>query len=336
MSQFLNFRIILAAHVYSCPFWLAIDIQSITSIQTCMLLSISLSVYRIKYFPFDSQTCPLKFNSQNVPAEKVLLKAGVGILSGELSSSEWHAEAFNGTHRTFNEKNILSNRPLLPFSQVRFCLYLTRYSRYYVMLLIVPSTILNLMTLMTFFSPPDSGERISLSISMIVGLTVFQLLVADMLPATRGNDNPILGSYLTGNFILAVVAIPFSLFTANIIYNNPTKTSLTKKVLDAIMPVMYLLKLLKKPGKRIATVTSVDESVKRADSLTPVDVIDGEPIRRTGRKEERRGTENDLSGEQRQALFFKVCYFNEGFQTTHRVDIFLGILYLKICDQYCR
>ncbi|XP_071834774.1 uncharacterized protein [Apostichopus japonicus] len=232
---------------------------------------------RIKYFPFDSQVCQLKFNSGNIPAEKLLLKAGVAIMSPALSSSEWQVLAMNGTERIFYEDDVISNRPMLPYSQVRFCLYLKRHPRHYILLLIIPSTILNLMTIMTFLSPADSGERMSLSVSMILGLTVFQLLVADMLPVTEGRDNPILSNYLTGNFVLSVLAIPCSLYSVNVMcsYDNNVKTN---QILAGIMYFMRFFGILKKPKKMSAKVT-VDEFL-RQDSLPCDDVINGRPDER--------------------------------------------------------
>ncbi|PIK38393.1 putative neuronal acetylcholine receptor subunit beta-2-like isoform X2, partial [Apostichopus japonicus] len=243
----------------------------------------------IKYFPFDSQVCQLKFNSGNIPAEKMLLKAGVAIMSPALSSSEWNVLAMNGTERIFYEDDVISNRPMLPYSQVRFCLYLKRHPRHYVLLLIIPSTILNLMTIMTFLSPADSGERMSLSVSMILGLTVFQLLVADMLPVTEGRDNPILSNYLTGNFVLSVLAIPCSLYSVNVMcsYDNNVKTrrSLTNQILAGIVHVMHFFGILKKPKKMSAKVT-VDEFL-RQDSLPCDDVINGRPDERKDKTENR-------------------------------------------------
>lgn len=187
----------------------------------------------------------------------------------------------NGSQRIFNEIDVISNRPLLPFSQVRFCLHLTRYPRYYVILLIVPSTILNIMALMTFFSPPDGGERISLSISMILGLTVFQLLVADMLPVTREEDTPVLSVYLISNFLLAVLAIPFSLFTVNLVYSDITSSkreTLLHKIVSLMIPTLCFLKLLKKTDKMTGKVSDQPRPVKFITLKSPGNDTRSNPI----------------------------------------------------------
>lgn len=167
--------------------------------------------------------CVVKFNSVNVPAEKMTLIAGSSVLGVDSSSMEWEAIELNNTDTIFQVSGIVGNRKSIGFSQVKFCLYLRRFPDYYVTLLIVPSIVLNVMATLTFLSPPEGGERISLTVSMILGLSVFQLLIADILPNTR-EDAPILGTYLTANFILAVCSIPFSLLTVNLIYDSDKST----------------------------------------------------------------------------------------------------------------
>ncbi|KAJ8032464.1 Neuronal acetylcholine receptor subunit alpha-9 [Holothuria leucospilota] len=176
---------------------------------------------RIKYFPFDTQVCQLRINTRNIPVEKLSLNVGASVLGADVSSSEWEAIELNATSETFQDSGIVANRQYVTYPRLRFCLFLRRYSSYYVSLLIIPSIVLNVMASMTFLSPPDSGERISLSVSMILGLSVFQLLVADILPVTR-EDTPIISTYLTGNFLLAIFSIPFSLVTVNIVYDPTT------------------------------------------------------------------------------------------------------------------
>lgn len=40
------------------------------------------------------------------------------------------------------------------------------------------------LTILSFYLPPDSGERISLVITNLLAMTVFMLLVADIIPPT--------------------------------------------------------------------------------------------------------------------------------------------------------
>lgn len=52
------------------------------------------------------------------------------------------------------------------------------------------------LTLMSFYLPPESGERISLVITNLLGIAVFMLIVAEILPPTS-NEVSILSIFFT-------------------------------------------------------------------------------------------------------------------------------------------
>ena len=53
------------------------------------------------------------------------------------------------------------------------------------------------LTLLSFFLPPDSGERITLVITSLLAMTVFMLIVAEIMPATS-EVIPLISIYYTG------------------------------------------------------------------------------------------------------------------------------------------
>ena len=53
------------------------------------------------------------------------------------------------------------------------------------------------LALLSFFLPPDSGERITLVISNLLAMTVFMLIVAEIMPATS-EVIPLISIYFTG------------------------------------------------------------------------------------------------------------------------------------------
>ncbi|KAJ8026592.1 Neuronal acetylcholine receptor subunit alpha-7 [Holothuria leucospilota] len=106
-----------------------------------------------------------------------------------------------------------------PYIASNFFIFLQRDPRYYVNSIIIPSTVMCLLALATFLAPPDGGERISLGVSMVLGLTVFQLLIADTLP-TSSKQSPILSNYLSVNFLMSCMVVPFSLININIAYRE--------------------------------------------------------------------------------------------------------------------
>ncbi|XP_071830859.1 acetylcholine receptor subunit alpha-type unc-38-like [Apostichopus japonicus] len=172
----------------------------------------------IRYFPFDTQICAYYFVPENQEVDKLNLTSSEVSYPSTLLSSEW--EHINTTilNELYPFENYLDDEDALLVSFATIHVILKRDPRYYITTLIIPSTLLCLMSFATFLAPPESGERISLGVSMVLGLTVFQLLVANTLPASK--NPPILSEYLTTTFIISCLAVPFSLFNINIAYGE--------------------------------------------------------------------------------------------------------------------
>jgi len=49
---------------------------------------------------------------------------------------------------------------------------------------------------LVFFLPPESGEKVSLSVTVLLAMTVYQLLIAETIPATS-EVIPLIGEYYT-------------------------------------------------------------------------------------------------------------------------------------------
>lgn len=55
---------------------------------------------------------------------------------------------------------------------------------FYAVSLLLPSVFLMVMDIVGFYLPPDSGERVSFKITLLLGYSVFLIIVSDTLPAT--------------------------------------------------------------------------------------------------------------------------------------------------------
>lgn len=55
---------------------------------------------------------------------------------------------------------------------------------FYTVNLLLPSIFLMVMDVVGFYLPPDSGERVSFKITLLLGYSVFLIIVSDTLPAT--------------------------------------------------------------------------------------------------------------------------------------------------------
>ena len=79
-----------------------------------------------------------------------------------------------------------------PHDHARYTLHLTRHSDFYVTNMMVPAAFLTLLMLAGFWLHPDSGEKISFTVTNLLALVLFQQLVVDRMPPT-GEPMSILG-----------------------------------------------------------------------------------------------------------------------------------------------
>lgn len=70
------------------------------------------------------------------------------------------------------------------FPDITFNITLRRKTLFYTVNLIIPCVGISFLTVLTFYLPSESGEKISLCISILLSLTVFVLLLNDLIPPT--------------------------------------------------------------------------------------------------------------------------------------------------------
>ena len=81
-----------------------------------------------------------------------------------------------------------------PYPDIAFSIHLTRKPSYYITNIIVPSLIITVLVVLGFILPVSSGEKVSLEITVMLAMSVFQLLVADHLPPSA-DSTPWIGKY---------------------------------------------------------------------------------------------------------------------------------------------
>ncbi len=83
-----------------------------------------------------------------------------------------------------------------PYPELAYSLVLKRRSAFYVAYLIVPCVFLSALSLLVFYLPAECGEKLTLAITNLLALVVFQQLVAESMPPS-GDDPPLLGMFLS-------------------------------------------------------------------------------------------------------------------------------------------
>ncbi|XP_046403893.1 neuronal acetylcholine receptor subunit alpha-7 isoform X4 [Ischnura elegans] len=171
----------------------------------------------ITWFPFDDQHCDMKFGSWTYDGNQldlVLNSEEGGDLSDFITNGEWHLLGMPGKKNTITYQCCPE-----PYVDVTFTIQIRRRTLYYFFNLIVPCVLISSMALLGFTLPPDSGEKLTLGVTILLSLTVFSLLVADVLPQTS-DAVPLIGTYF--NCIMFMVASSVVLTVVVLNYHHRT------------------------------------------------------------------------------------------------------------------
>ncbi|XP_070580489.1 neuronal acetylcholine receptor subunit beta-3-like [Ptychodera flava] len=157
----------------------------------------------ITFFPVDIQTCEIEFGLWMYADRQVKLMLPDEEVPQEnfITNSEWDIGAARG--RTIVK--VFSATPDR-YTSIIFDLRISRKPLYYTVNLILPCVLVAVLTVVVFALPSDSSEKVNLSISLLLTLYVFSILVAELLPPTS-NMIPYLTSYLIFNMVLIGVSV---------------------------------------------------------------------------------------------------------------------------------
>lgn len=124
-----------------------------------------------------------------------------------------------------------------PFYDVTLNLIIKRKPLYYVFNLILPCALISTLTLILFFLPPESGEKVGLGITVLLAMTVFLLLVAETLPATSDNI-PLLGQYFVATMFVTAMSLVSTCTVLNFFHRSPATSPMPRWVRIIILGYM--------------------------------------------------------------------------------------------------
>ncbi|KAG7235907.1 hypothetical protein INR49_001887, partial [Caranx melampygus] len=141
----------------------------------------------VRWFPFDVQRCDLKFGSWTYGGWSLDLQMIEADITGYIANGEWDLVEVPGRR---NERFYDCCKE--PYPDVTFTVVMRRRTLYYGLNLLIPCVLISTLALLVFLLPADSGEKISLGITVLLSLTVFMLLVAEIMPATSDSTRVVL------------------------------------------------------------------------------------------------------------------------------------------------
>ncbi|XP_015345532.1 5-hydroxytryptamine receptor 3A isoform X2 [Marmota marmota marmota] len=214
------------------------EVQNYKPLQ--VVTACSLDIYN---FPFDVQNCSLTFtswlhtiNDINISLwrlpEKV--KSDKSIF---MNQGEWELLGVLPQFRKFTMESSDC------YAEMKFYVVIRRRPLFYAVSLLLPSIFLMVMDIVGFYLPPDSGERVSFKITLLLGYSVFLIIVSDTLPATA-IGTPLIGVYFVVCMALLVISLAETILIVRLVHKQdlqqPVPTWLQHLVLERITWLLCL------------------------------------------------------------------------------------------------
>uniref|UniRef100_A0A915DNN7 Nicotinic acetylcholine receptor alpha subunit n=1 Tax=Ditylenchus dipsaci TaxID=166011 RepID=A0A915DNN7_9BILA len=129
------------------------------------------------------------------------------------------------------------------YVEVNYFLVLRRKPLFYTVNLVFPCVGISFLTVLVFYLPSDSGEKVSLSINILVALTMFFLLLIEIIPA-NSISLPFVGKYLLFTMILVTLSVLITVVSLQFHWRKPTTHTMSNWIktmfLDFLPRVLWM------------------------------------------------------------------------------------------------
>merc|ERR1711993_21516 len=157
-----------------------------------------------------------------------------------------------------------------PYLDITFNITMRRKTLFYTVNLIIPCMGISFLTVLVFYLPSDSGEKVTLCISILLSLTVFFLLLAEIIPPTS-LAVPLLGKYLLFTMLLVTFSIFITVGVLNIHFRSPATHKMSPWVRNTFLVVLPKLLLMRRPHYSPRYSVEFDDTPKQPETNNYLD-----------------------------------------------------------------
>ncbi|XP_055344195.1 acetylcholine receptor subunit alpha-like 1 [Paramacrobiotus metropolitanus] len=221
----------------------------------------------VRYFPYDKQNCTLKFGSWTYDQTLVdleperdyvgdALRIQYGMDLSEFKRSiEWDVMQT----QAWRDRVVYSYGP---YVDIKFEFIIRRKPLFYTVNLMIPCVLISFLTVFVFYLPCDSGEKVTLCISILLSLTVFVLLLAEIIPPTS-LAVPLMGRYLLFTMVMVTCSIVFTIIVINIHFRNPATHNINPVIRAIFIDYLPKLLLIERPTMKDGEDTEHETAAER-------------------------------------------------------------------------
>ncbi|CAF4804356.1 unnamed protein product [Rotaria sp. Silwood1] len=165
-----------------------------------------------------------------------------GQLDAYVKSAEWDLEDFSAT----NNRTKYDCCPNV-YPYVLYTIQIRRRSLYYFTNIVVPCFLISCMTLLGFLLAPDSGEKLTLQVTILLTVVMFSLLLSEIMPPSS-NAIPIITIYFMCIMIMSAVSVVASVIVISLHFRNSKNYTMPLWVRKYICNYLAWLLFMKRPN----------------------------------------------------------------------------------------
>uniref|UniRef100_A0A8B9ILK2 Cholinergic receptor nicotinic alpha 1 subunit n=2 Tax=Anatidae TaxID=8830 RepID=A0A8B9ILK2_ANSCY len=202
------------------------------------------------------QNCSMKLGTWTYDGTVVVInpESDRPDLSNFMESGEWVMKDYRGwKHWVY-----YACCPDTPYLDITYHFLMQRLPLYFIVNVIIPCLLFSFLTGLVFYLPTDSGEKMTLSISVLLSLTVFLLVIVELIPSTS-SAVPLIGKYMLFTMVFVIASIIITVIVINTHHRSPSTHTMPhwvrKIFIDTIPNIMFFSTMKRpsrdKPDKRI-------------------------------------------------------------------------------------
>ncbi|XP_056315176.1 neuronal acetylcholine receptor subunit alpha-4 [Danio aesculapii] len=197
----------------------------------------------VTFFPFDQQNCTMKFGSWTYDRSKIdLIRIADSVDQLDYwESGEW---LITSAVATYNVKKYECCSE--EYADITYSFIIRRLPLFYTINLIIPCLLISCLTVLVFYLPSDCGEKVTMCISVLLSLTVFLLLITEIIPSTS-LVIPLIAEYLLFIMIFIILSIIITVFVLNVHHRSPDTHSMPQWVRRFFLDVMPRFIFIQRP-----------------------------------------------------------------------------------------
>ncbi|KAK1165662.1 acetylcholine receptor subunit alpha-like [Acipenser oxyrinchus oxyrinchus] len=203
----------------------------------------------VTHFPFDLQNCSMKLGTWTYDGTSVVInpESDRPDLSNFMESGEWVMKDYRGwKHWVY-----YACCPTKPYLDITYHFLMLRLPLYFIVNVIIPCLLFSFLTGLVFYLPTDSGEKMTLSISVLLSLTVFLLVIVELIPSTS-SAVPLIGKYMLFTMVFVIASIIITVIVINTHHRSPSTHTMpqwVRKVFIDTIPNIMFFSTMKRPSR---------------------------------------------------------------------------------------